>query len=152
MTLNKDTFQVSEFNELSRQDLYQILQLRNAVFVLEQACPYLDVDGLDQSTWHIYQKIDRVVAYARINPPDKDQPHCRIGRVVVDQSHRQQQLGRQLMLAAMAFCQEQFPTHAIKISAQSYLHRFYQDLGFVATGEYYLEDDIPHQAMLYRPT
>lgn len=151
MASKETDFQLVPFSALSVLDLYQILQLRNAVFVLEQNCPYLDIDDLDQTAWHLYQKTDRVEAYARILPPEPGvTEHSSIGRVAVAQNARQQQLGRRLMLAAIEACQLQFPNHAIKISAQSYLHHFYHSLGFADTGHYYLEDQIPHQEMIYR--
>ncbi|WP_223786942.1 GNAT family N-acetyltransferase [Marinicella meishanensis] len=153
MTLSDESFQCRTFSALNITELYQILQLRNAVFVLEQNCPYLDIDNLDQAAWHLFQATDQVVAYARILPPDQAPGSpCSIGRVVVDPEFRAHQLGRRLMQAAIEVCQQQFPEHPIKISAQSYLSRFYQSLGFVVTGAYYLEDQIPHQEMIYQPS
>ena len=87
---------------------------------------------------------------AILPPGENPSDHCSIGRVVVAANARDQQLGRQLMLAAIQVCQNQFHNHPIQISAQSYLHRFYHALGFEDTGHYYLEDQIPHQEMIYR--
>lgn len=141
------------FSELSAADLYQILRLRTEVFVLEQNCAYQDLDGLDQQTLHLYRKVDSetIVAYARILPPEQcGHDHCSIGRVVVNTDYRKQQLGQALMQFAINTAKQHFPEFPIKISAQTYLTHFYQNLGFVNTGKFYLEDDIPHQEMIYR--
>lgn len=154
MTLNNSDFILRNFTALSRKELYQLLQLRNAVFVLEQDCPYLDLDGLDEGALHLFTKADSgdVVAYARILTPDQNNnEYCSIGRVVVAEQVRHKRLGGALMKAAISATTEQFPNHPLKISAQSYLHRFYQNLGFVRTGNYYLEDQIPHEEMWYQP-
>ena len=154
MTLNDLNFSLHTFNELSRADLYEVLKLRNEVFVLEQDCPYLDLDGLDQDALHLYKKTDtgEVVAYARIlTPAQNNHEFSSIGRVVVSQKARHEKLGGTLMQAAIKATINQFPEHTLKISAQTYLHQFYLNLGFVSTGSYYLEDQIPHQEMHYRP-
>lgn len=154
MTLNDLNFQVHSFAELSNTELYQILQLRSAVFVLEQNCAYQDIDGLDQQALHLFKKNDRgndIIAYARILKPEQcDHSHCSIGRVVVKQDLRHLNIGRALMQAAIQISCERFPSSPIKISAQSYLTDFYQQLGFINTGYFYLEDQISHQEMLYQ--
>ena len=143
---------VKSFAELTTSQLYQILRLRSAVFVLEQDCAYLDMDDLDQQAWHVFlSDQDPIKAYARILPPKDDTQVYHIGRVVVAASERKQQLGQRLMLAAINHCQQLAPGAAIEISAQTYLTHFYQALGFINTGKYYLEDDIAHQTMLLRP-
>ncbi len=154
MALSETEFQLHSFADLTPSDLYQILQLRSAVFVLEQNCAYQDIDDLDQEALHLYKKADNgeIFAYARIISPEQtDQHHSSIGRVVVKQSHRKGKVGQALMQAAIKFTTEHFPDHPLKISAQSYLSRFYQNLNFTNTGSYYLEDQIPHQEMLYKP-
>ena len=141
------------WSELSNDDLYRLLQLRSAVFVVEQACAYQDLDGLDQQALHLLMHDDahQLIAYARLLPPGTEGGnHCSIGRVVVEPGARDQQLGRQLMLDALAECRRLWPAAEIIISAQTYLTRFYQSLGFVNTGQYYLEDLIPHQKMLFK--
>lgn len=143
-----------KFNQLSVDDLYQILKLRTEVFVLEQQCAYQDLDGMDQHAWHVLgmNVNKKIVSYARILSPEQcDYNFCSIGRVVVKKSFRQENLGRQLMTAAIDFTKNKFTEHLIQISAQTYLSKFYQSLGFVNTGNFYLEDDIPHQTMVYQP-
>ena len=142
-----------QWSDLSTDELYQLLQLRSAVFVVEQTCAYQDMDGLDQQALHLlHHDDDQLIAYARLLPPGSEGgKHCSIGRVVVDPRARNQQLGRQLMLDALAECQRLWPASDIIISAQTYLTRFYQSLGFQNTGEFYLEDLIPHQKMKFNP-
>jgi ElaA protein len=147
-----NTSRCLSWSELSTDDLYRLLQLRSAVFVVEQSCAYQDLDDLDQQALHVLHHDDdeQLIAYARLLPPGcEGGDHCSIGRVVVHPRARDQQLGRQLMLQALAECQRLWPTAEIIISAQTYLTRFYQSLGFVNTGEYYLEDLIPHQKMSF---
>lgn len=154
MALSKLHFQLHSFAELDAADLYQIMQLRSEVFVLEQNCAYQDLDGLDQKALHLYGKIDscQFIAYARILKPEQCEfNHCSIGRVVVAKAHRNGNLGRALMQAAIEVTRKQFPELAVRISAQTYLTQFYQQLGFVNTGHYYLEDQISHQEMIYQP-
>ena len=146
--------QLLSFAELTVNQLYHILQLRSEVFVLEQNCAYLDLDGLDQQALHLLSFDDRqqLVAYARILSPEQNQnAFSSIGRVVVSKKMRQQHLGRHLMEHAIEITLQKFPNLPIQISAQTYLSKFYQSLGFVNTGHFYLEDDIPHQEMIYQP-
>ena len=145
-------FVLKTFSQLDNDQLYQILQLRSEVFVLEQNCAYQDIDGSDQQAQHLLVMQNmHLIGYARIMPPacHKDE-YASIGRVVIKQKSRQHQLGQQLMQQAINHTLSLYPDYPIKISAQTYLSRFYQNLGFVNTGVYYLEDDIPHQEMLYQ--
>jgi len=142
--------QIKSFNQLTRTELYQILKLRIDVFCVEQQCPYADLDDLDQQAWHVFRATEAgaVEAYARILPPGLGYPEdASIGRVATAMQARSKGLGEASMQAAIGFCQSEYPNHAISISAQSYLQHFYVKLGFISTGEYYLEDDIPHQHM-----
>lgn len=153
MVLNNSAFKLCTFTALSSADLYQIMQLRCAVFVLEQNCAYQDLDGLDQQALHLYKKAENneIVAYARILTPQQgEDTHSSIGRVVVKQNQRHANIGHALMQTAINTALKQFPKHPIKISAQSYLYNFYQQLGFVNSGRFYLEDQIPHQEMVYQ--
>ena len=139
------------FNELNLQQLYELLTLRLAVFVVEQNCPYQDLDDKDQQSMHLlgYSKEGQLLAYARLLPKGatyKDYPS--IGRVVVSKKARSQGLGQPLMLKAIEELQQHFGTDPIKISAQAHLQKFYQSLDFETTGEGYLEDGIPHIAMI----
>ena len=154
MALSNSHFQLKIFDELNNQELYQIMQLRNQVFVLEQACAYQDLDGLDQSALHLLSKADsgQIISYARILKPNQcNNTHCSIGRVVVSAEFRQQNLGRLLMQTAIEHARQKFPNIPLKISAQTYLTHFYLALGFVNSGHFYLEDMIPHQEMIYQP-
>ncbi|MGJ8662032.1 MAG: GNAT family N-acetyltransferase [Marinicella sp.] len=154
MALNNKHYACKSFTDLSTDCLYQILKLRNQVFVLEQQCAYQDLDNLDQSALHLYQKNDQdqILAYARILSPEQNSNQfSSIGRVVVDHHHRHEKLGRALMKKAIELSLQAFPSFPLIISAQSYLTHFYHDLGFINTGKYYLEDQIPHQEMLYKP-
>ncbi|MFN3138348.1 MAG: GNAT family N-acetyltransferase [Allomuricauda sp.] len=140
---------IKTFDELSIHELYQILRLRSEVFVVEQDCVYQDVDNKDQKALHIMgMKDGQVVAYTRVFKPGDYFDNVSIGRVVVRQDQRKYGLGKQIMLATMAAIDQRFPNKPIEISAQSYLLKFYTDLGFSAFGEEYLEDGIPHRRML----
>ena len=141
---------IKSFSEFSTQELYDILQLRSEVFVVEQDCVYQDLDGNDQKAIHIlgYDE-DQLAAYTRIFKPGNYFEECSIGRVVVSPLHRGKSYGKDIMLSSIAFAKaEAYPS--IKISAQCYLDKFYKDLGFISTGEKYLEDGIPHQAMILK--
>jgi len=140
---------IKTFDELAIHELYQILRLRSEVFVVEQDCVYQDVDNKDQKALHVIGlKEDEVVAYTRVFKPGDYFDNVSIGRVVVRQDQRKYGLGKQIMLATMAAIDQRFPNKPIEISAQSYLLKFYTDLGFSAFGEEYLEDGIPHRRML----
>ncbi len=136
------------WTELSTDELYGLLRLRQVVFVVEQACPYLDADGLDQGAWHLLGHDERgLMAYARCFPPQACYPDAAcIGRVVSSPSGRGQGLGRALMLQAIEGTQARWPG-PIQLSAQAYLERFYGQLGFRVCGPGYLEDGIPHLPM-----
>ena len=137
------------FNELSTQELYDVLQLRAEVFVVEQDCVYQDVDGKDQKAWHVLGYKDNVlVAYTRIFKPGDYFKESSIGRVVVAEKQRQFKYGYEIMEASIKAIKEEFNETLIKISAQCYLKRFYNNLVFKETGEEYLEDGIPHMAMI----
>ena len=151
MSLPEINIVCKHFNELSTTELYAIMQLRIQVFSVEQNCPYQDADGKDQQSWHlmIYNKATELVAYSRLLPKGVSySDYASIGRVVNAQSVRGQGIGILLMQKSIEKCMELFKGEPIKISAQAYLRKFYTSLGFVATGEEYIEDHIPHIAML----
>lgn len=136
------------FEELSVEMLYALLRLRAEVFVVEQECPYLDLDDNDQAALHVLGYLDeKLVAYTRLLPPGIRYESCSIGRVVTSKLIRQQGLGRVLMQKSVAFCKEKWPDHDITISAQQYLENFYTGLGFKTESRPYLEDNIPHVRM-----
>ena len=137
------------FNNLTINQLYQILALRSEVFVVEQDCVYQDIDGCDQQAIHVlFNQNNTLVAYARILPPDTYFKQLSIGRVIVNQTHRGTNLGHELMTYALQLCHTTYPEERIKISAQQHLTNFYKQHGFTAVGEGYLEDGIPHIAMI----
>jgi ElaA protein len=139
------------FGELTSQQLYDIMVLRQAVFVVEQNCPYLDADGLDQVGWHLcgYDEEGDLVAYARILPQGTSYSHYpAIGRVVTSSKIRGKGHGRELMRTCIRHTKALLGKSPIKISAQNHLRDYYRSLGFQPVGEVYDEDGIPHIAML----
>ena len=140
---------VKSFSELNTETLYRLLQLRSEVFVVEQDCVYQDIDNKDKKALHVLGfKNDKLVAYTRIFKPGDYFEYASIGRVVVSKSERQHKYGYAIMKASIAAIKSHFKTTTIKISAQLYLKQFYNNCGFTAVGTTYLEDNIPHIAML----
>jgi ElaA protein len=137
------------FESLGVHNLYDALQLRCRVFVLEQG-PYLDPDGADRSSWHVLGRDDggALIAYLRVVDPGLKYEEPSIGRVVTALERRGTGLGRALMADGIAGCARHWPGRAVRISAQARLERFYSGFGFRRVGENYLEDDIPHVQML----
>jgi ElaA protein len=136
------------FSELTGKDVYDMLYLRNRVFVLEQNCVYLDTDAKDLHAWHVLGKSNgNVVAYARLLPPGISYNELCIGRVVCAPEVRRTGVGRSLMTQAISLVQRIYGYGAIRISAQCYLEQFYRDFGFETVGEIYLEDGLPHIEM-----
>jgi len=147
-------FHCKTFHKLSVEELYEMLALRQEVFVIEQNCPYLDADGKDQKSWHLWACDDarKLVAYCRLMPQGMVyENYPAIGRVVTSPSCRGTGIGRQLVQAALEWTAKLFGGQPVKLSAQSYLIRFYESFGFQTVGEEYLEDGIPHTAMILRP-
>ena len=138
------------FPELSVDDLYELLALRQLVFVVEQRCPYLDCDGKDRAAIHLLGRDDdgRLVAYARLLSPGTSFAEASIGRVVTHPAVRRTGAGRELMSEAIARTRMAFGPGPIRIGAQQYLERFYGDLGFRIASAPYDEDGIPHVEML----
>lgn len=143
------TITVKSFEELNVSELYAILQLRSEVFVVEQHCVYQDLDGKDVKALHVIGKVaDELVAYTRIFKPLDYFEKASIGRVAVRKSSRKNGFGGVIMKAAIAAIHNQFNETTIRVSAQQYLKQFYNDLGFQQEGDGYLEDGIPHIAMV----
>jgi ElaA protein len=143
------TWQWTRFTGLSGDDVYDMLALRSLIFVVEQDCVYIDADGVDRQAWHLLGRDEegRLLAYVRAVDPGIKYEMPSIGRVVVDPSQRGTGLGHELIAEALRRCAEVWPGQANRISAQAHLQRFYGRHGYVADGEGYLEDDIPHIAM-----
>jgi len=141
------------FAELGVDNLYDALQLRCRVFVLEQG-PYLDPDGVDRRSWHLLGRDGQsaLVAYLRLVDAGVRYAEPSIGRVVTAIEVRGTGIGRALTAEGIAGCKRHWPGRALRISAQARLERFYNGFGFVRAGEDYLEDGIPHVAMLRNPS
>ena len=142
-------FHLRPFSELSTKQLFDILKLRQDVFVLEQQCLYPDIDALDQQALHLFAydgALDELIAYARVLAPGNKYPDdVAIGRVVTSQSKRGHGLGRLLMQEAVSHARAQFPDCCtIKISAQEHLEAFYRSMGFSTSSEPYDDDGIMH--------
>jgi len=144
-------FRVKRFEEIEALELYKILRLRAEVFVVEQDCVYQDIDNKDQKALHVIgYKNDQIVAYTRLFKGGDYFENASIGRVVVSQKERQFGYGHDLIKASIEAIEKHFKTTEIKISAQTYLKKFYESHGFSQIGEEYLEDGIPHIAMVRR--
>ena len=144
-------YYLKTFGDLTARELYEILSLRQEVFIVEQNCPYLDTDDKDQAALHLW-KINtdgKPVVYARLLPEGISYTgYTSLGRVVSSPTARRTRLGKEIMAVALAVLKREWPQWPVKISAQSYLLNFYSAFGFKAIGAPYLEDDIPHQAMI----
>ncbi|WP_428355902.1 GNAT family N-acetyltransferase [Methyloprofundus sp.] len=146
-------WQWSLFDELSLHDLYEVLKVRQAVFVVEQGCAYQDVDELDQVAWHLIgwhedAGFKKIVAYLRVVYPEEKFSEPSIGRVLVTPELRKSGLGKKLIAEAIVRISDEYPDSAIRISAQKYLEVFYSDFGFTTVSSIYEEDGIPHIEML----
>jgi ElaA protein len=144
------TYQVDvrAMGDLSAHALYALLKLRVDVFVVEQNCPYAELDGKDDQALHLMLKTgEELLAAARIFAPHDGTP-AKIGRVVVSPAHRGKKLGDALMREAIMICADRFPGADISLSAQSHLEKFYKSFGFSPVSDEYLEDGIPHIDML----
>lgn len=143
--MNTITWTATAFDRLSVHELYELLKLRTDVFVVEQQCPYPELDGTDLAALHLAGRTSdgKLIAYARILPPDEHgMPH--IGRVVVDPAHRGHQLGRAVMEACLRELERSHGSRRSAVSAQEHLQRFYASLGYVPVSAPYVWDGIPH--------
>lgn len=143
-----------QWNDLTRDELHAMVRLRIDVFVVEQDCPYPDLDGKDLRAWHVWGEEESVtkgaaaVACARILAPGVSYAELSIGRVATRRDQRGKGIGKELMRRCIEVAEQTWPGGDIRISAQCYLEEWYGDLGFVAVGSPYLEDDIPHIQMI----
>jgi ElaA protein len=148
---SRDCWEALPFSELGVERLYDIMALRQAVFVVEQDCAYLDCDGLDTVAWHLFcRRGETLLAYQRCLPPGTPYRESSIGRIIVPEAGRGLGLGRDLVRRGIAFNRERWPGHAIRIGAQARLTAFYESLGFVIDGDLYDEDGIDHIHMVLR--
>ncbi len=146
-------WQWQSFVQISSSDLYEVLAARQKVFLLEQKCLYLDMDGLDQGAHHLlgWSNVDgkrRLAAYLRCLAPGTKFPEMSLGRVLTTAGSRGAGVGLELMGKGIAYAQQQHPGHRIRISAQVYLERFYAGFGFESVSTPYDEDGILHVDML----
>lgn len=144
-------WQVKHYRDLTLNEFHDIVALRLRVFVVEQDCAYLDLDGKDKKCYHLLCRDGKgnVVATARILPPGLSYPECAIGRVVIEDDIRGNGTGHELMSFAMKFALQEFGNSPIVISAQKHLEKYYGQHEFVSTGKEYLEDGIPHVEMKF---
>ena len=138
---------IKHFDELSNKELLDIIRLRISVFVVEQKCPYQEVDEYDDKAIHLYLKDnDEIVAYARVLPKGCTYDEVSIGRVI--SIRRKMGLGTRIVKEAIEVARKGFNASSIKIGAQVYVKKMYEDCGFMKVSNEYLEDGIPHMDML----
>ena len=155
MVMNNNTifYKWLDFDELNINQLYDIISLREKVFIIEQNCIYLDADGVDKTSFHLlgYDEKRELVAYLRvIKPGFKYDEFPSIGRVVTKKSHRGKNIGKDLLVFAIKKIHKQYPKLPIQISAQKYLEKFYKDFGFKTISKPYDEDGIIHVEMILK--
>lgn len=143
--------QVKSFQELSLEEFHDIIALRIQIFIIEQNCPYQEVDGKDKLAHHLFFKneMNEIIAVTRILPQGIFYDEVAIGRVVVHEDYRGSGLGNQLMSGSMNFVRDKYGEVPVRLSAQKHLENYYGNHGFKSTGKEYLEDGIPHVEMLY---
>lgn len=143
-------WKLKKFDELTTKELYEILRLRAEVFVVEQNCPYQDMDEKDYHAWHLFLENDgEVVAVSRILPENISYDDMAIGRVIVKKSCRGRGLATKMMHKAISFIVDDLGKEKIRLSGQAYLTDFYLSLGFKKVSDIYLEDNIEHYEFLY---
>lgn len=144
-------WELKKFEELNAEEIYEILKIRNEVFIVEQKCPYQDCDGKDKKSYHLYfQDGGKIIAYLRILKKGVSYDEISIGRVLVLKNYRGKGIAREMLLKAINFVELNLNEKEIKIQAQTYLVNFYRSLGFKEISKEYLEDNIPHIDMLYK--
>ncbi len=143
------TLHIKHFTELTTMELYKILRARAEIFVVEQDCPYQDLDNKDLNAWHVWFEDEAgIAAYCRVLDKGVSYPdEGSIGRVIT--VRRGTGLGYKVMMEGIRVAEEKFGQTSLRISAQQYAQGFYEKCGFVRASEPYLEDDIPHVQMIY---
>ncbi|QEY21892.1 GNAT family N-acetyltransferase [Psychrobacillus sp. AK 1817] len=143
------SWDLKKFSELDINYLYEILKLRVEVFVVEQNCPYPELDNYDQHALHLsYKENNEIIAYCRIIPGGHKYEECSIGRVIVKEHARGRGLARILMLEAIEKAERTWNVPSIRICAQSHLQKFYHSVGFHTISNEFEEDGIPHVYMM----
>ena len=136
---------IYHFDELTARKLYDFLKLRVDVFIVEQDCPYHELDGLDQESIHMaYTENNQTLAYARLVPAGVKYEVPSIGRVIVHPDARSRGLAKELMAKSIDFILTEWQADEIQLQGQVYLKGFYESFGFVPVSEEYDEDGIPH--------
>jgi ElaA protein len=142
--------ELKHYQDLTKDEFHDMIALRIEVFVIEQDCPYQDLDGLDKDAYHLLLKENHeIIGTLRILKEGINYPEISIGRVVSSPKHRKRKLGHLMMERAMRFIQKELNSDSVRISAQTHLCAFYEKYGFLRTGNDYLEDGIPHSEMLH---
>lgn len=143
------SWNLKKFDELTNLELYNLLKERTLVFVVEQNCPYLEVDGKDPFSYHLFKEDNgEIIAYLRIVPAGISYQEVSLGRVFVKREYRGQGMAKELLKRGLDFIQKELKETNVKIQAQDYLRSFYSSFGFQTISETYLEDNIPHVDML----
>ena len=148
--MEKIVWQTKAFKDLSVDEYFEIIHLRTAIFVVEQDCPYQEVDEKDRQSFHLFGRVENgeVIAVTRILPQGVSYNEISVGRVALKKEYRGKGIADELMKESFKFIENEFGKQAIRISAQEYLLNYYSKHGFKQVGEGYLEDDIPHIEML----
>ena len=145
------SWNIKKFEELTNSELYNLLKERTLEFVVEQNCPYLEVDGKDPFSYHLFKEEEgEIVAYLRVVPAGVSYQEASIGRVFVKKEYRGQGIAGELLSRGLNYIQNELKETNVKIQAQDYLRKFYSSFGFQAVSDTYLEDNIPHVDMLLK--
>ena len=145
----KPVLHIKTFHKLTTDELYELLRVRSEVFVVEQNCVYLDLDGDDQNSIHLWMtKGERTVALARVCPAGTHMKEISIGRVIT--TERGKGYGKQIMLHAIDAAIEHFDAKCIDIEAQEYARGFYESVGFQQSSDTFMLDEIPHIKMTWK--
>lgn len=145
------TWQLKTYAELTKDQLYSIIKERINIFIVEQNCPYPELDDLDQGSYHLFfEEEGEIRAYCRISPKGLKYEEVSIGRVIVKEAYRRNGIASVLVRSAIDFVETELNETEIKIQAQDHLRSFYGSFGFKSISETYLEDGIPHVDMIIR--
>ena len=146
---NKSNFIWHDFGSISKEELYDVLNLRQKVFIIEQDCFYEDLDYSDQDANHLLlYKDNKLIGYSRVFAPGIKYNTASIGRIVIDFKYRGLGIGKEITIKSIEFIKKNYPNSDITISAQLRLRKFYRNIGFVEEGNSYLEDGIAHIKMI----
>jgi ElaA protein len=145
-------WKIKHFVDLNKYELYDLFALRTEIFVVEQHCPYLELDGKDKHSFHVLgEKNGKIIAVARILPPKLHFDNVSIGRVCVAINERKKNIATEMMQEIMSFIGNEFGKVDVQIHAQTYLEKFYSSFKFKTTSKPFLEDNIEHIEMIYSP-